>query len=111
MIDLDKLELPWHADESWLVRLKGDTLRNTPGFAKFEGEHRNDEAAFAAAVSQMVEILMRRGWGVLRLSGPPAFQAVTWEGHAICGVNSMIVADNPVTAVLEADRWYKANCE
>jgi hypothetical protein len=56
---------------------------------------------FAVLARNALEVMQRRGWGVMRLSGPPMWKVVDWEGRQI-GIFASI---DPFTALIEADRW------
>jgi hypothetical protein len=56
-------------------------------------------------------IMQEMGWGVRRIEGvgpdwDGKWQAVECRAGSVCGINSMIVADDPATAILEAYRWW-----
>ena len=120
-MDISKLTpAPWEQDETWLVHGRGEnwpdgskrTVRETPGFAKFNNR---DDAFFCALARNAFDVMMRRGWG------PKLARDGTWFCDAFDDnsrqskefmdwVFSQSYAD-PFAAVVEADKWYKENVE
>jgi hypothetical protein len=111
MIDLTKLTpAPWEADESHIVYGRKGTLRETPGFAKFESEHRNTDAEFTALARNAFDVMIRRGWSAVCDLDQWAIQ---WNQHGI-HIDEVYRTKrwpDPFTALVEADEWYKANVE
>ena len=71
-----------------------------------EGGHSETEAAFIALARNAFDVLIRRGWGVVRFTdGWKVFLSDDWSF-----LRSACWAD-PFTALVEADKWYKANVE
>ncbi len=121
-IDLSKLTpAPWEADESHLVHGRSGTLRETPGFAKFESDNRNEDAAFCALARNAFDVMMRRGWYACR----DGFDGESFVGWIVCSRPTKSHCPNvmgrhkgpisswpdPFTALVEADKWYQENVE
>lgn len=73
---------------------------------------------FAALARNAFDVMMRRGWGVRLTDVCPIagkidlqWQAIVMCPGSVVGINSMIYASDPFTALVEADRWYKENME
>lgn len=61
------------------------------------------DAHFIAIARNAFDVMMRRGWSV------KCFQSGRW--YVDNGSEYLNSADDPFTALLEADAWYKANVE
>lgn len=119
-MDLTELTpFPWEQDETWLVSGRGKwpdgtvrTLREQPGFAKFNSQ---EDAAFAALASHAFDVLMRHpDWHLFPADrhGVPGWRVcvcVCWDQYdpIVDGVDW----PDPFTALCAADEWYKANVE
>jgi len=113
-MDLSKLTpAPWESVATWKVvgSETGEFIlaRGLKGIANFAKEADGD---FAALARNAFDVLMRRRWfpnchngkwrvesGVVRLEG--------WIGD----VANPIEANDPFTALVEADKWYRENVE
>lgn len=76
------------------------------------GEGSKDDAEFIALARNAFDVMMRRGWGVL-----PCRSVIGWwvskdsEGNPFRDDAPRLYWQDPYTALIEADRWYKENVE
>lgn len=118
-MDLDKLTpAPWEAGmlaggEFTVYSTSAEPGRNgvctmyASGWLSGNLKHKIDDGEFIALARNALDVMMRRGWGVMRLSGVPAWRAVDWEGREILSG----FYDDPFTALVQADRWYREHVE
>ena len=87
------------------------------GFMMFDDDgHNIDEAEFIALARNAFDVMMRRGWSPVQMPHSDQWGVQTderWnrkpeliERNGLC-----IVADDPFTALVEADKWYKENVD
>ncbi len=64
---------------------------------------RNENQKFIVLAKKAFDVMQKRGWGVLKMNDG------TWglSGIAVGGLSW----PDPFTAIVEADKWYKANIE
>jgi hypothetical protein len=78
-----------------------------PLFERWDGRPDRTDADFIALARNAFDVMMRRGWHASRCS--------TEYGWIACGAGLLGTerpyADDPFTALVEADAWYKANIE
>ena len=78
-----------------------------------------DFAAFAALARNAMDVMMRRGWSPTRtkVAGRPSWFVRFWAGSALATILSrerlgyVHYHADPFTALVEADKWYKASVE
>ncbi len=117
MIDLGNLmPAPWRTGSL------GTCVVNDAGaVAEMTGvvfhETKETTAEFIALARNAFDVMMRRGWGVRLADSCPIagkvvlqWQAIETRPGSVAGVNSMIWADDPFTALVEADA-YMTNVE
>lgn len=57
------------------------------------------------------DVMMRRGWGVEKSPFANEWKVKTANGYYVCKNGAPLMAADPFTALVEADRWYKENIE
>lgn len=68
---------------------------------------------FIALARNAFDVMVRRGWGVVKCSESDQWVVSCLASDAFerPGGLDHIYADDPFTALVEADKWYKANVE
>ncbi len=107
MIDLTKLTpAPWNAEGC-----RVESARTASGIEMCiydEGGHNETEAEFIALAREAFDVMMRRGWYAMP-TFPPHEKG--WIVLNILGKPDCQIHSDPFTALVEADKWYKANVE
>ena len=76
-----------------------------------------EDAEFIALARNAFDVMMRRGWGVSKARYAGEFGWVVWERRRIEAIGEGMalihgkVYDDPFTALVEADRWYRGHME
>ncbi len=107
-MDLNKLTpAPWYAQwqSGYGHRLRSKDLT----IGRFD---EIEDAEFVALARNAFDVMMRRNWGVRYVDACPIagkidmkWQAIESRPGSVNGINSMIFADDPFTALVEADKW------
>lgn len=92
---------PWESDG---ISLWG---REEPGEQPFVGAlPLLSDLAGVRDLRNAMDVQMRRGWWCALLSDRKTWVVRSFDGPVR---NGQFVGDNPVTPILEADAWFKAN--
>lgn len=91
---------------------------NVKTIAREREQFSHADAEFIALAHAAFDVMRRREWGVRLADSCPVagrivlqWQAIENRGGTVVGINGMIWADDPFTALVKADAWYKANVE
>lgn len=79
------------------------------------------DAEFIALARNAFDVMMRRGWGVVWIGGLVKKWGVDWNLDNVpprfhdllrdAVVSGSLYADDPITAIIESDRWYAENVD
>jgi hypothetical protein len=115
-MDLTRLTpAPWVAEGRWVsgrtpgCRPNGEIIARCES-SLGEGYWHETNAEFIALARNFFDVMMRRGWSVW----PPA-NGIRWKVNApTASMDNWTFKnefDDPLTALVEADRWYRENIE
>lgn len=108
MIDLSKIApAPWHNDGREIYGPSGSPANGI--YIYDEGGHNEDEAQFICLARNAFDVMMRRGW-TLEQIGTTWFVADGCDG-ATEAANAVGGFQDPFTALVEADKWYREHVE
>lgn len=108
MMDLSNLVAHPDNKDQWLVYVDPSCQQVVAFFTTKE------EADRYVVMAKAGDVMMRRGWTAQRCKGWPdgmVYWAVADEAGKAVGATKPVRADDPFTALVEADRWYKEHVE